>query len=85
MNFNDHTVTCDTVRYWHYSNERQSYSTLSSAEALIEVYTSANETENHKCRAHTIAISKQIIKFFFIMEVLEGILKVNSGMLVESV
>jgi hypothetical protein len=34
--------------YWHYSNERQRYSTLSSVEALIEVYLSANGSENHR-------------------------------------
>jgi hypothetical protein len=31
--------------YWQYSNERQIYSTLSSVEALIEVYMSANEPQ----------------------------------------
>jgi hypothetical protein len=31
--------------YRHYSNERQRYSTLSSLEALIEVYMSANEPQ----------------------------------------
>jgi hypothetical protein len=31
--------------YWHYSNERQRWSTLSSVEALIEVYMSANESQ----------------------------------------
>jgi hypothetical protein len=36
MNFNDHTVTWDTEN-WHYSNERQRYSTLSSVEFLIEI------------------------------------------------
>jgi hypothetical protein len=31
--------------YLHYSNERQKYSTLSSLDALIEVYMSANEPQ----------------------------------------
>jgi hypothetical protein len=44
MNFNDHTVTWGTDKY-HYSNERQRYSTLSSVEVLIEVYKSANEPQ----------------------------------------
>jgi hypothetical protein len=44
MNFNDHTVTWDIDKS-HYSNERQRYSTLSSLEALIEVYMSANEPQ----------------------------------------
>jgi hypothetical protein len=45
MNFNDHTVTwdTDTIPMKHKDN-----STLSSVEALIEVYMSANEAENHK-------------------------------------
>jgi hypothetical protein len=33
---------------WHYSNVRQSYSTLSSVEALIVVYMSANEPQTHR-------------------------------------
>jgi hypothetical protein len=44
MNFNDHTVTWDTEKS-HYSIKRQRYSTLSSVEALIEVYMSANEPQ----------------------------------------
>jgi hypothetical protein len=31
--------------YWHYSNEGQRYSTLSSVEALIENYMSSNESQ----------------------------------------
>jgi hypothetical protein len=44
MNFNDHTVTCDADSV-HDSNERQRYITLSSVEAMIEVYMSANEPQ----------------------------------------
>jgi hypothetical protein len=44
MNFNDHKVTWDNYSI-HYSNERQRYSTLSSVEALIEVYINANEPQ----------------------------------------
>jgi hypothetical protein len=44
MNFNDHTVTWDTD-YCYYSKKRQKYSTLSSLEALIEVYMSTNEPQ----------------------------------------
>jgi hypothetical protein len=35
----------DHLGYSHYSNERQKHSTLSSAEALIEVYLRANEPQ----------------------------------------
>jgi hypothetical protein len=42
MNFNDYTVTWDNDNR-NYSNER--YSTLSSVEALIEVYMIANEPQ----------------------------------------
>jgi hypothetical protein len=44
MNFNDHTVTWDTNNCY-YSNEKQRYSTLSSVEALIEIYKIANESQ----------------------------------------
>jgi hypothetical protein len=47
MNFNYHTVTWYTDS-WHYSNERQRYSILSSLEILIEVYFSANEPQMHR-------------------------------------
>jgi hypothetical protein len=42
MNFNDNTVTWDTD-IWHYSNEDRYACSISSVEALIEAYISANE------------------------------------------
>jgi hypothetical protein len=44
MNFNDHTVILDTDNR-NFSNERQRYGTVSSLEALIEVYMTANEPQ----------------------------------------
>jgi hypothetical protein len=44
MNFNDHTVTWDTDNR-KYSNKRQRHNNLSSVDALIEVYMSANEPQ----------------------------------------
>jgi hypothetical protein len=44
MNFNDQTVFWDTENR-NYSNERHRYNTLSSAEAMIEVYMTANEPQ----------------------------------------
>jgi hypothetical protein len=44
MNFNDHTLTWDNDIIPNI-NERHTYRTLSSAEALIEVYMSANEPQ----------------------------------------
>jgi hypothetical protein len=44
MNFNDHMITWDTDTI-----PIKDTGVLSLAEALIEVYLSANETEHHKC------------------------------------
>jgi hypothetical protein len=48
MNFNDHTVTWDTVGYWHYSNEGQRYThfIISRGPDWDNVYLSANEPQS---------------------------------------
>jgi hypothetical protein len=58
MNFNDHTVTWDTDNI---PIKDRNTSTLSSVEALIEIYLSANEpqTLRYECSRETKILNAQ--------------------------
>jgi hypothetical protein len=79
MNFNDHTFTRDTDN-WYYSTERRRYSILSSVEALIEVYMTANEP---KMLRDEYSLATKILDADYKPESLDDVIKTSENLHVE--